>query len=318
MAYSPTNWENETPTEPPRYRIVDDVAGEIAASAEIEMVSNVVPGTPITAQAMNKIEQGIKEAHDGVAASAPAMFAAKGDLAVGTGPGAGVRLPVGSDGHVLTANSAKTQGMEWTALPVAVPVGGIIMWSGSVASIPAGWALCNGLNGTPDLRGRFIVGAGGSYNPGNSGGAASVNLSHNHTQGNTGSGGSHSHSQGATGEGGAHTHTQGMTGPESGHIHEVNIQSESWSGTSAFTDGTGIQFVGGDPHTHDVVGATGPGSAHSHTNQDVNSGGAHTHTNPNTASGGSHAHTNPATNSALSTTSILPPYYALCYIMRVA
>jgi hypothetical protein len=42
-----------------------------------------------------------------------------------------------------------------------VPAGGIIMWSGSVASIPAGWALCNGANGTPDLRERFIVGAGG-------------------------------------------------------------------------------------------------------------------------------------------------------------
>lgn len=294
MAYSPTNWENETPTEPPRYRIVDDVAGEIAASAEIEMVSNVVPGTPITAQAMNKIEQGIKAAHDGVAASAPAMFAAKGDLAVGTGPGAGVRLPVGSDGHVLTANSAKTQGMEWAALPVAVPVGGIIMWSGSVASIPAGWALCNGLNGTPDLRGKFIVGAGGSYNPGNSGGAASVNLSHNHTQGNTGSGGSHSHSQGDTGSAGAHTHPV--------NINSGSDQSSSWW---SFPDEPGPTEVPDRNHTHNVNGNTG-------------SGGAHAHTNPNTASGGAHAHTNPATDSALSSMSILPPYYALCYIMRVA
>ena len=40
-----------------------------------------------------------------------------------------------------------------------VPSGGIIMWSGSIASIPSGWALCNGSNGTPDLRDRFIVGA---------------------------------------------------------------------------------------------------------------------------------------------------------------
>jgi microcystin-dependent protein len=40
-----------------------------------------------------------------------------------------------------------------------VPVGGIIMWSGSVPSIPDGWALCDGANGTPNLRGRFIVGA---------------------------------------------------------------------------------------------------------------------------------------------------------------
>jgi len=37
--------------------------------------------------------------------------------------------------------------------------GGIIMWSGTIASIPAGYYLCNGSNGTPDLRDRFVVGA---------------------------------------------------------------------------------------------------------------------------------------------------------------
>lgn len=41
----------------------------------------------------------------------------------------------------------------------AVPVGGIIMWSGSIASIPANWSLCDGSNGTPDLRDKFIIGA---------------------------------------------------------------------------------------------------------------------------------------------------------------
>jgi microcystin-dependent protein len=41
-----------------------------------------------------------------------------------------------------------------------IPVGGIIMWSGTIANIPTGWALCNGSNGTPDLRNRFIVAAG--------------------------------------------------------------------------------------------------------------------------------------------------------------
>lgn len=40
-----------------------------------------------------------------------------------------------------------------------VPAGVIVMWSGSIASIPAGWFLCNGQNGTPDLRERFVVGA---------------------------------------------------------------------------------------------------------------------------------------------------------------
>lgn len=40
-----------------------------------------------------------------------------------------------------------------------VPTGAIMMWSGTIANIPTGWALCNGQNGTPDLQGRFIVGA---------------------------------------------------------------------------------------------------------------------------------------------------------------
>jgi microcystin-dependent protein len=62
-----------------------------------------------------------------------------------------------------------------------VPIGGIIMWSGSVSSIPQGWVLCNGapnpLGATPpDLRNRFIVGAGSNYTVGATGGADSVVL----------------------------------------------------------------------------------------------------------------------------------------------
>ena len=40
-----------------------------------------------------------------------------------------------------------------------IPIGGIIMWSGSITSIPEGWNLCDGTSGTPNLRNRFIVGA---------------------------------------------------------------------------------------------------------------------------------------------------------------
>ena len=46
----------------------------------------------------------------------------------------------------------------------------ICMWSGAANAIPAGWALCDGANGTPDLRGRFVLGAGGSYGVGATGG----------------------------------------------------------------------------------------------------------------------------------------------------
>jgi hypothetical protein len=57
----------------------------------------------------------------------------------------------------------------WTMVDT-VPRGAILMWSGSVAMIPIGFALCDGTNGTPDLRDKFVVGAGSKYNVGASGG----------------------------------------------------------------------------------------------------------------------------------------------------
>ena len=51
-----------------------------------------------------------------------------------------------------------------------VPAGAIIMWSGSIGSIPAGYVICNGSNGTPDLRDSFIVGSGNNYGVGSTGG----------------------------------------------------------------------------------------------------------------------------------------------------
>jgi microcystin-dependent protein len=84
----------------------------------------------------------------------------------------------------LTAANAQAAVDELAARPV-VPTGLISMWSG--ASAPSGWALCDGTNGTPDLRDRFIVGSGGAYTTGDTGGANSVTLtesempSHTHT-----------------------------------------------------------------------------------------------------------------------------------------
>ncbi len=51
-----------------------------------------------------------------------------------------------------------------------IPPGVIVMWSGVGATIPSGWALCDGTRGTPDLRDKFIVGAGSSYGVGSTGG----------------------------------------------------------------------------------------------------------------------------------------------------
>ena len=48
--------------------------------------------------------------------------------------------------------------------------GMIMLWSGSSDNIPDGWVLCNGENGTPDLTDKFVIGAGGTYNSGDTGG----------------------------------------------------------------------------------------------------------------------------------------------------
>ena len=74
-----------------------------------------------------------------------------------------------------------------------IPHGAIIMWSGAVNEIPDGWTLCDGSNGSPDLRDKFILGAGGVLPQ--SGGT----LNHSHL------GPSHTHS--ISGDGAAHTHT---------------------------------------------------------------------------------------------------------------
>lgn len=58
-----------------------------------------------------------------------------------------------------------------------VPSGIILIWSGAIGNIPVGWFLCDGNNGTPDLRDSFVVGAGDTYNPDDVGGSTT----HNHT-----------------------------------------------------------------------------------------------------------------------------------------
>ena len=62
-----------------------------------------------------------------------------------------------------------------------VPSGAIILWSGASNAIPSGYVLCDGNNSTPDLRNRFIVGAGSGYTVDQTGGSADATLvSHTH------------------------------------------------------------------------------------------------------------------------------------------
>lgn len=57
--------------------------------------------------------------------------------------------------------------------------GMILLWSGAIVDIPTGYVLCDGNNGTPDLRNRFVIAAGDTYGPDDTGGANS----HGHTKG---------------------------------------------------------------------------------------------------------------------------------------
>jgi len=79
-----------------------------------------------------------------------------------------------------------------------IPAGLISMWSGSIGSIPSGWYLCDGSNGTPNLTDRFIIGAGSSYAVNGTGGVSSVTLTTSnmpaHTHAATVTDPSHAHS----------------------------------------------------------------------------------------------------------------------------
>lgn len=110
---------------------------------------------------------------------------------------------------------------------IYVPVGGIIMWSGSIATIPSGWALCDGTNGTPNLIDKFIVCAKEDDS-----GTAKTNLTGSLTQ----SGGSIAHNHTATDAG--HTHTITLTNQKndaSSNLVGQCLTSPTVSGTASIT-----------------------------------------------------------------------------------
>jgi hypothetical protein len=158
----------------------------------------------------------------------------------------------GASGQVLlSAGGSNTP--TWGNAFVA---GMIMLWSGSSASIPSGWLLCDGSSSTPDLRNRFVVGATSTYAVGATGGSAdAIVVSHTHT---------------ATVTDAGHTHTTGTTGTT--YLNDVS---------------------GGGGRTH-------PASNGGSTSGTATTG--ITVANSTTGSSGTNAN--------------LPPYYALCYIMK--
>ena len=146
-------------------------------------------------------------------------------------------------GDLKVRNKADSAFESVDTTSTALPAGIITLWSGSSASIPSGWTLCDGTASTPDLRDKFVVGATSTY-------AVGANA----TMGNTGA-----HTL-TTAEIPAHTHS---------YLQRGFTKNDPGSGSQDFSD------EGGSLNT----GSAGGGGSHSHTGS-------------------------------------LPPYYALCYIMK--
>lgn len=201
-----------------------------------------------------------------------------------------------ADGHIRLVKSAIKATFPNITGPVTatqdalnspLPSGGIILWSGAIAAIPSGWLLCDGGSGTPDLRDRFVVGAGLGYAVGDTGGSVTVVLE-------TANLPVHSHTfSGSTVSAGAHVHT--IT--DAGHSHNTT----AWF--TAASPGSG----GGADASQRLSGQGTVGTNSVSTGISINSAGAHTHTITGTVGD---------TGSATAVEN-RPPYYALAYIMKI-
>ena len=163
----------------------------------------------------------------------------------------------------------------------SLPTGSIMIWSGSSAAIPVGWLLCNGTLGTPNLMDRFVTGAGLTYAVAATGGVTSVTLTQAQTP-------AHVHSfSGVTSTNGVHNHT--VSDPTHSHVYTP-------PGT------TGGAPFGGVLRTTTTYSTTASVTGVTLANDGSHS---HTFTTTSTSIGGDGSHTN------------LPPYYALCYVMKI-
>ena len=142
--------------------------------------------------------------------------------------------------HKLKYNGTEIDGILDNAYSLR---GIIVMWSGAINAIPEGWVLCDGTNGTPDLRNRFVVGAGIDYSVGNTGGSKTVTLTTDQMP-------SHTHTINESGE---HRHAIDPSWVDASTGYYSDVGEESRSAT-AYTEYAGA-------HTH-TMSSVGSGSAH--------------------------------------------------------
>lgn len=216
---------------------------------------------------------------------------------------------------------------SWTAWKIwanahQFVVGEVRMWSGTATEAAVqsawgpGWHLCNGLNGTPNLQDKFIVGAGNTYALGATGGSTTASLvtanlpAHNHSVTITDPGHVHGMTQSAHAHGISDAgHAHGVYDP--GHIHSLTVPTALNQGT---TSSNGAEWTFANAGTASVnVNAAGTGIGIYANGTGIAILGATIPISVNSAATGITATT--ANTGSGSSFGILPPYYALCYVM---
>jgi|688.fasta_scaffold05907_3 hypothetical protein len=229
-----------------------------------EITANTVSGTP----GLNLTTTGVTAGTYGGAINVP-------------------QITVDTKGRVTSITSVPVNSTLNT-LNIGMPIGTIALWSGALATIPDGWQICDGTNGTVNLRDRFVVGAGSLYNPGTTGGSAdAVVPSHTHTATST------STFTGAQ----LPTHGHGLNDP--GHRHFVKEGTFLQNSGAGFATGTDIS----NPRSVTTTTVT--------TGISVNDQTA------GTPSGTVVTSTTLSTEGVTASNRNLPPYYALYYIQKM-
>lgn len=154
-----------------------------------------------------------------------------------------VASATGTTASDSSASASTSQEPSWyklhhiqkTGASSDLPTGIIALWDGAAGAIPAGWQACDGTNGTPSLSGKFIKGANGSGELGNTGGSSTA--THQHTLTHTHGGGSDTHAGSslalASDTATSTAITAGGGAVINPHTHAVTIGNASGTTTSA-------------------------------------------------------------------------------------
>ena len=176
------------------------------------------------------------------------------------------------DGKLLHTVDETETPAPVSPLSGGIPSGCILMWCGLLANIPTGWLLCNGQNGTPDLRGKFIKGTAAGIEPGDTGGAATHSHADHQALSHAGAAvadhAAQAHAGTAVGNHSTLAHAGAAVADHAAHTHQVtsNVSLDAHSGV-AVSAHSGAAVADHASHTHQYTDV--PNHVHVQT---VNSG----------------------------------------------